>query len=232
MALCILCGTKLTPTEDDDACPGCGAQDRTRMLGLALMRAAPQIAYGKPVVHVAPERGLTPFMRGRYGRTWTPVDFEPSRYQHSYMDREVKFCDLTRPFDFFEKESLRGLVHSHVLEHIPTPLEDFLPKMNELVAPRGFHAFIVPGPFPPHYEEDLDPSVTREERMRRFKHPEHMRIFGTDDWEDRVERHFEGWTKVDLKRFIKIDELDEAGISGRRALTGLSGKTVHLYIKA
>lgn len=232
MIRCILCGTELAPVREDDACPTCGARDRTRMLGMVLMRCAPGPTGSKPVVHVAPERSLTNFMRARYGLTWTPVDFEPSRYQQAHMDREVKFIDLTRPMDFYEPESVRGFVHSHVLEHIPVPLDQFLPQMNALVAPRGFHAFIVPGPFPPKYEENFDPAFGPEERMRQYGHPEHMRLFGADDWDERVGRHFEGWTKVELKRFIKVEELEPAGISARRALSALTGKTVHLYIKA
>lgn len=229
IAMCPLCGAKIDPPVDR-RCEHCNAAPRTRMLGLALARAAPRNKLKLPVIHVAPERGIAPMMRCLFGEAWTPGDIITDRYQKGWMDRPVMYCDLAKTQ--FAPASLHGLIHSHVLEHVPAPLDEIVPPLNAAIAPGGFHAFIVPGPFPPTYQEDLEGRMSREERDEKFGHPEHVRLFGRDDWEDIVGRYFVGWRKVDFAKQIKESELRLAGIIGpKKVLTSFTGKTVHLYIK-
>jgi hypothetical protein len=223
-SLCPLCGAKIEPPVDR-RCDQCNAAPRTRMLGLALARAAPPNTSKLPVVHVAPERGIAPLMRCLFGDAWLPGDINTERYQKGWMDRPVMRCDLATPS--FAPASLHGLIHSHVLEHIPAPLDRILPALNGAIAPGGFHAFIVPGPFPPTYQEDLEGRMPREERDEKFGHPEHVRLFA-----EIVGRYFIGWRKVAFAELIDESELRLAGIIGpKKVLQGFTGKTVHLYIK-
>lgn len=230
MARCLICGTRKAAEKLPRArCTGCRAVPRTEVLGLAILRAAPPIS-GKPVVHISPEPALIQMMRLRYGSTWKPADFDPPRWKNAKLP-EVDFIDLTDPLRFYGRESIHGWIHSHVIEHVPAPIDQIFESMNAAVAPSGFHAFIVPGPYPPKYDEDLNQDMPREDRIKRFRHPEHMRMFGRDDWPEMVERHFKGWKRVDLGKLISKSELRDAGIE-TRVFERLTGKTVHLYIKS
>lgn len=194
------------------------------------MRAAPAAAQGRRVIHISPERGVVPVMRARFGQDWTPCDIDPDRYNRPWLTRKAEWTDLSRAGEIYPPGSVHGFVHSHVLEHVPAPLDVFLPEMNAAIAPGGFHAFIVPGPFPPRYREDLEGRMSKQERLEQFGHRDHVRLFGSDDWSERVERHFEGFTRVPLETMITEEECHHAGVPVA-ALKRLTGKTVHLWVR-
>ncbi len=74
-AMCPLCGAKIEPPVDR-RCEQCNAAPRTRMLGLALARAAPRNKLNLPVVHIAPERGIAPLMRCLFGEAPNPASVQ------------------------------------------------------------------------------------------------------------------------------------------------------------
>jgi len=231
MARCNLCRTtEFTQIGRRLYCAKCKAGPRTRMLGLAVRRATPTPT-DLPVIHIAPEAALVALMKRRYGDAWTPSDYLPERWDRPRNGRPVQFCDLSEPSRFYAPGSVQGFVHSHVLEHVPAPLDKVLPEMNAAVAPGGFHAFIVPGRFPPNYYEDLSP-MSPDDRKAVFGHPEHMRLFGSDDWAETVLTHFKGWHQVRISDHVDLAELKQANIpGGEKTLDGLTGSTVHLFVK-
>ncbi|MFG5408139.1 hypothetical protein ABXN37_08465 [Piscinibacter sakaiensis] len=79
----------------------------------------------------------------KFGTRYIAADFSPEIYQSS-SKVDVRKVDLSRPEAFLPRNSVEGLVHSHVLEHIPGSIERIVAKMNDAIVPGGFHLFSVP----------------------------------------------------------------------------------------
>jgi hypothetical protein len=198
------------------------------MLGLAILRAAPN-ADGLPVVHIAPERGLAHICRAKFGDSWTPSDIDTKRYEKSWVGKPVTYIDLVKPSKYLAPSSVKGFIHSHVLEHVPADLDLVISEMNAAVAPGGFQAFIVPinGPL---YQEDLNLERTDEYRLGRFGHTGHVRRFGKEDFSAKVLSHFKGWKDLSLKTMFTPEELKVSGIPSS-AVEDFTGATVFMFVK-
>jgi len=229
---CNLCGSrkfKSIPNRPTALrCTQCGSMPRTRMLGLTITRAAPLTSL--PVVHFAPERGLSPVLQSRYGALWTPTDIDPDRYRKDWIDRPVQFADLSEASRYFQPYSTGGFVHSHVLEHVPAPIEDILSAMNRSVAPGGFHAFVVPIRTD-YFEEDMDLTKPDSYRLERFGHVGHVRNFGRLDFEKRVLSHFKDWHQIPINEIASEAELDQSAIPAKHVFNRYSGSTAFIFVK-
>jgi phosphoglycolate phosphatase len=209
-------------------CAGCDAKERHRLLALVLphVPADPRNA-ALPVVHLAPEPGIARLLHARFPRTYTPADIDPARYPAHPVP--LVRVDLSDPAACFRPASVAGFVHSHVLEHVPAALDHVLPAMNACLAPGGFHVFqlpIAPGPT----DEDLSPTLTDADRLRRFGQRDHVRRVGAADLDRDVLRHFAGFARIDVARVVSARAARRAGIPDA-ARTGPSGHGVHAYVK-
>ena len=137
--------------------------------------------------------------------------------------------DLSRPLDFFPRESVQGLVHAHVLEHVPGDLHRIVKQMNEIIAPGGFHTFCIPF-FSRWYREDMDPEMPASERDRIYGQYDHVRSFGTNDTEDRVLSLFDGFERIHIDKVYSEDELARNAIPAH-AVTSLTSHTVFHFVK-
>ncbi|QIK79664.1 class I SAM-dependent methyltransferase [Sphingomonas piscis] len=180
-----------------------------------------------PVYHFAPEKGVGSVLQEMFGASYTPADLSPENYDWSEVP--VKRIDLSRSTEFLPTRGARGLVHSHVLEHVPGDLTSILLAMNAAVEVGGFHAFVVPF-FSEWYREDMDPNVTYEERDRLYGQFDHLRSFGTRDFLQRIHLAFSNFEKVDLTSIISFDDCQRSGIPVT-ALTRLTSHSVHFYWK-
>ena len=206
-------------------CAGCGAKERSRFLGMVLQRLAPAPS-GAPVYHFAPEPKIAEILHRRYGAAYVPADIAPAAYAWSKVP--VRRVDLCRPGTQIAGP-VQGLVHSHVLEHIPAPIERVVRELNALVEPGGFHIFQVPvneG----WYREDMDPKLPRPERERLFFQHDHMRSFGRRDFRERLLDLFEGFEPVDIAAHVSVGELAAAAIPAH-ALTSPTGHSVFFFRK-
>lgn len=135
--------------------------------------------FTKRVLHFAPERSLFSVLSNNgQNKSYRGFDVAPERYEFA--------GNLMTRHDLGDIAATRKLpvadiiVHNHVLEHVPANFVETIEVLNSLLAPGGVHVFSIPirkGKF----DEDLSPSLTGEERTRRFDQEDHMRIFGTDD---------------------------------------------------
>lgn len=192
--VCPLCGsTSFAAYRNRPAgrCVGCGAHERGRLLGLVIKKSLPAPS-GDPVVHFAPEPAITKLLQAKYGETYLPADFSPE----SYPWLLVRKIDLSDPSAYLKPETVQGLIHAHVLEHVPADLTRVIRAMNRAIKPGGFHLFCVPI-FTPFYREDLNdlPQALREEM---YGQADHVRSFGSEDFEYRVLSLFEDFERVDL----------------------------------
>lgn len=195
-------------------------------MALALGRLSPPPT-GQPVYHFAPEAAIANLLIAKYENAYTPADFSPEEYPWSKVP--LKKIDLSRASEYLPRASAQMLIHSHVLEHVPGSIDRVIAEMNDAVAPGGYHIFQVPihnG----YYREDMDPNLSREVRTERFYQWDHLRVFGTQDFEDRCLRLFEGFKRIDLASEISIDELIEAEVPPS-AITKPTGHTPFIYMK-
>lgn len=207
-------------------CRGCGSKERGRLMAMALRQISLR-ASELPVVHVAPERAIADILIERFGDSYIAADIAPEEY--AWSRTPVRKLDLTRPFDTFAPESLQGIVHSHVLEHLPGAIDRVIAGMNALIAPGGFHLFQVPV-HPGWYREDMDPGLPAAERMRLFHQEDHLRVFGEEDFADRCLGAFTGLERVDLRQMFSSEALQAAAVPVN-ALRRFTGHTPFLFIK-
>jgi phosphoglycolate phosphatase len=207
-------------------CAGCGSFERGRLLGLVFKRLAPAPT-GAPVVHFAPEMSTSKLLREIYGSAYTPADYSPEAYP--WMDLPMRKIDLTSPDQYLPPRSVQGLVHCHILEHVPGDLTSSLIKMNDAIQPGGFHIFVVPY-FSRWFREDLDTNMSHEERDRLFGQFDHVRSFGTEDFYDRMALAFRDFERVDLRDVISRQDLLKASVP-EAAVSSLTSHSVHFFRK-
>ena len=206
-------------------CARCGAKERTRLLALALQRLAPEPS-GLPVYHFAPEKALAALLEERYGSNYRPADLRPERY--GGMKVPVAQVDLCNPLAHITGP-IQGVVHSHVLEHLPCPVERTVRQLNALIAPGGFHVFQVPI-FPGWYREDADPGMSVEERCKLFGQSDHVRRYGKNDFQARLLDLFEGFERIELGSAVSPEEIARAAVPPD-ALVNLTAYSVFFFRK-
>lgn len=226
---CPLCGGGRLAAyrgRENARCATCGAKERERLMALALEKTAPDNR-GLPVYHFAPERALAARLVARYGAAYRAADFNPLFY--ASIGTPVQAIDLRRPLNFLAPQSVGGLVHSHVLEHVPASLDQVVRDMNRAIAPGGFHVFQVPI-HPGWYREDMDPDMPADERTARFFQDDHMRCFGVADFAERMLALFDDFDRVDLGALLSVRDLAQAGVPPS-ALNHFTGHSVFMFVK-
>jgi hypothetical protein len=228
LLVCPLCGSDAFNTyrgRVNARCAGCGSKERGRFLGLVLKRLAPAPS-GAPVYHFAPEKKIADLLHRQYGAAYVPADIEPELYGWSQVP--VRRVDLCRSADDIQGP-VQGMVHSHVLEHIPASIERVIREMNALIEPGGFHIFQVPVQ-PGWYREDMDPDLPGSERKRMFFQENHMRSFGQRDFAYRVLDLFEGFERVEIAAHVSAKDLAAAAVRPG-ALRNPTGHSVFFFRK-
>jgi SAM-dependent methyltransferase len=182
-----------------------------------------------PVVHFAPESGIQDILISKFGDRYRPADFSPEQYS-GWSKFPLQKIDLSRIRDFFPNESVEGFIHSHVLEHLPGSIDRIIEEMNDIIVPGGFHLFMVPI-HSGWYKEDMNPSMSSEERTERFNQSDHLRCFGVEDFEERCLRLFKrNFIRYDLDSRISGNDLVETGASVG-ILNKNTGATPFLFMK-
>ena len=156
-------------------CNGCRSLERTRLLFHFLTRARPDLA-GRRVLMFAPEAGLVKALQSR-GVDLDLCDLFPELF----ADLPVRGFDLSTDLATLPDGGYDVILHSHVLEHIPSDPASTVNTLTRKLAPGGLQAFCVPivGGY---YREDTAPTLTPEEREARFGQADHLRVFGRVDF--------------------------------------------------
>lgn len=178
---CPVCGRNVGAWEPgpngrpNEQCPHCRSLKRNRLLVLALDRLSPLLDSTRVLMDVAPTPGVDNRLRD-----WVGEDSYIS-FDLGLDSRPVKVLgDLTKiPLP---DDSVDVLVAFHVLEHVA----DDRAAMREIRRVIGEHGIaVLQVPWLRDRLTDEDPSVPREERVRRFGRHDHVRMYGSD-WEDRL----------------------------------------------
>lgn len=189
-------------------CLVCGAKERARLMALVLKKLKLRTG-GLPVYHFAPETGISLLLQQIYGDRYRAADLFPEIYPE--VGVPVSKVDLAAPLNWIRAGSCGGLIHSHVLEHIPVSLDRLILDLNATLAPGGFHIFQAPV-HAGWYREDMDPNLDPAIRSERFYQDDHMRVFGIEDFRSRVLDLFRGFDQVELSSLVTPDELTRAAI--------------------
>lgn len=201
-------------------CNGCGSLERTRLLFALLAQLRSEWA-GMRVLHFAPERSLAAALL-RNCAELAMYDLDPS----GYPGLPVGVFDLCADLPSLPDGSFDLVIHSHVLEHVPTDPIAVANALTEKVRPGGLHLFCVPI-LTGHYREDLSPALTEEDRVTQFGQGDHLRRFGRADFESRFLRHVHGArvhnpidvADPDTLRRLSVPEPTWAGLSGNTILS-------------
>jgi SAM-dependent methyltransferase len=177
---CALCGgsfrrflPKGEPSRPEAMCPRCLSLERHRAQWLLLERER-VLEGASSLLHFAPEPGIRARLRKLPSVLYVTADIAP--------DRADTAMDMTRLG--FRDASFDRLLCSHVLEHVPDDAAA-LRELRRVLRPGGTAILQVPlragGT-----DEDL--SVTDPaERLRRFGQEDHVRFYGREDFQRRLE---------------------------------------------
>lgn len=222
---CNLCGSTEFREMNGRAnayCARCGSYERTRVLKLALDRlgVSPEAA----VLHLAPERGLSEWLRARV-RRYVAADIDPATYPHIADILRIDLCDPAAldglgPFDL--------VIHNHVIEHVPCNWTAVMLRLHRLLKPEGWHVFSLPI-FGQAFEEDLS-ALSGEARTKRFGQFDHCRRFSPVDLQATLGAVFRIPETYDLVRDFGEEALRAANIP-EAAWRGYSGHSVFVIAR-
>lgn len=165
---------------EDDRCPVCHGCDRTRMMMLYLEQEAGVGQVPLKVLHVAPDYGLYLWLKRQPQVDYTGSDIDAKRYRHI---ENMHSADLTQAP--FEDASFDIVICSHVLEHIPDDARA-MQEILRILKPGGRALLLVPLANDGEGTEEEPGINDPAEQERRFGQWDHVRIYGRDDFLDRM----------------------------------------------
>lgn len=165
-----------------DRCPVCHACDRTRLLLLYLQRHTPVGVEDVSLLHVAPEHGLYLWLRRQPGVRYVASDLDGRRYRHVPDFQPADLTDTP-----FADEQFDLVICSHVLEHIPDD-RAAMSELHRILRPGGTALLLVPLATDGGATDEDPAVVAAEARTRRFGQWDHVRLYGREDFYDRLRR--------------------------------------------
>lgn len=128
-----------------------------------------ELAYGKRVLHFAPERLTTPLFKPR------AASYKTADFMRTDVDAHLDLTHMPSEAD----GSVDLLICCDVLEHVPDHMQG-MREIFRVLAPGGTAILTVPQKDGLARTES-DPTLTDPaERLRRFGQEDHVRIFGDD----------------------------------------------------
>lgn len=198
-------------------CSGCGSMERGRLAWVVLSRLG-CLRRGANVLNFAPEPFMLTHGRRIIGQGYDCTDYSPEQY--GAKASLVRRLDLCRDLANQNQAFYDAVVHNHVLEHVPCHAPTVLRGIDNLIRPGGWHIFSIPI-FPNRSsDEDFSPSLSDEERVRRFGQKDHVRVFGRDFMALMIES---GLVErlLDLSSLVSSEELARWAIP-QEAISGAS----------
>ena len=206
-------------------CAKCGSFERSRLLFLVLN--ALRLEGQSPIFHFAPEIGIARHLRDKFGSRYKPFDFCPEIYAKT--DLGVKPFDLCKDLAQVTDNSVAMACHIHVMEHVRCNAATVFKNINRCIAPKGYHVFGIPFAAD-YFKENLDPRLTEDFRLEEFGHEDHVRSFGSRDFDLMFSDAFEGMRRIPLDRLISKEDVAQFGVPERAFASGNS-HSIYIYQK-
>jgi SAM-dependent methyltransferase len=206
-------------------CRSCKSNERTRAVKLFLDKYV-GLRFGHRVLHFAPEPQLSKHIAGIIGDAYEAVDIDPARYA-AKSDFTIRRLDLCTEAPTLADNRYDMVLHNHVMEHVPCNFTLVLQHLHRAIKPGGVHLFSVPI-FSGYFSEDLNPTLTDDERQTRFGQGDHMRRFGRADFGFTLGAIFGLEPTYSLADFFTHEELRKANI--RESQWACSGSSI-FYVR-
>ncbi|GAA0031802.1 MULTISPECIES: methyltransferase domain-containing protein [Bradyrhizobium] len=158
----------------DSLCPNCLSHERHRLL--VLCDAEQGLFMGKDILHFAPEKGLTEYIKARKPRSYVTCEFGG---KGADFDINIEKIDL-------ESDRFDRIICCHILEHVNDRLA--IPELFRILRKGG--TLIAMIPLIEGWQEtfeDRSRQKTEEDRILYFNQHDHVRFFGRD-FRRRLER--------------------------------------------
>lgn len=222
---CNLCGSHHIEASgpEDNRCKDCGAWTRQRAVKFFLDKLN-FLRPGSRVMHIAPEKGLSDYIRSVVGDGYESFDIDPS----SCAVPDTKKFDLTTDCQLIPSNYYDLVIHSHVMEHIFCNVTAVLWHLHRAVKVDGYHFMMIPI-LGGNYGEDLG-SLSPEEATRRFGQPDHCRHYSFVDLHKTLGMVFKLPEDYDLAKVATQQEIENAGIPPEFT-RGYTGSTVFTFRK-
>lgn len=218
---CNICGgTAFTdmPKRPAVRCADCGSLERTRVAALHITEEL-RLASGSPILHFAPERGLSVLLREIGGPNYRAVDIDPARYPGLGVER----FDLCEDVFDLPRDRYELIVHNHVLEHVEGNYSAILLRLARSLTETGTMLFSVPI-LPGGFTDELMVGTT-DDKLRRFGPSLHVRRFGTETLQRTLGMLFPIPESYDLRDVFPESVLTKCNIPPHH-WTNFSGATV------
>jgi hypothetical protein len=192
---------------DNYLCPVCRCSDRDRLIALYLKRLTNEHATRKRLLHFAPERSLSGYLRN--------IAFYDYRTVDLHMKNVDEKVDITRMVTYHDN-SLDCFICSHILEHVPDDAQA-LRELFRILKPGGWGIVMAPILLGlDRSYEDLS-KTTPQERLEHFGQEDHVRVYAKGDFIRRPENA--GFSVAQLGvDFFGADSMRRSGINERSCL--------------
>lgn len=157
------------PNRPNVVCPRCRALERHRLLWLYLTRETGFCTDHLKVLHFAPEVFSIGTIRPLKNLDYLSADLFSARADVKVDITNMQFADNT--FDV--------ILCSHVLEHIDDD-NKAIQEIYRVLKPNGWAIIQIPVDVQRAQTLEDPTIVSREDRMRFYGHPEHVRYYGLD----------------------------------------------------
>ena len=172
------------------------------------------------MLHFAPEKALAPYFRSVLHDGYEPVDIAPQFYPWE----QVRRFDLTTDAAKLPSRYYDGVLHSHVMEHIPCDVTAVLFHLNRALKPDGLHLFSIPILTGKTYAANFG-TIDADTATREFGQHDHVRRFGSEDIERTLGMIFDLPVEYDIEGIYGKEALDAANVP-KYARRGWSPHTV------
>ncbi|MCB1592070.1 MAG: class I SAM-dependent methyltransferase [Alphaproteobacteria bacterium] len=165
-----------------DQCPACRGADRTRLMMLYLKNVLMVGQKQVRILHIAPDFGLYLWIKRQEKVDYVASDLDLSRYRH--IDNIQKADITAMPFP---ENDFDIVICSHVLEHIPDDRKA-MQEILRILKPGGSALLMVPLATDGKGTEEQPNINNPQEQERLFGQWDHVRLYGKDDFIDRLSK--------------------------------------------
>jgi SAM-dependent methyltransferase len=163
-----------------DRCPVCYGISRTRLIAMYLEPLLNAASSPLKILHFAPELGLANWIRQYLAVRYTACDATPFAYQEI-----PNVLHVSLPYLPFADNSFDVIVCSHVLEHV-TDDRAAMREIFRILDAKGTALFMVPEATDGLGTDEEPSLLDPDTRERRFGQNDHVRLYGRDDFVDRL----------------------------------------------
>ena len=187
---------------DNALCPKCQSKDRMRFLLAYLEQKTNVFNQPNHLLHIAPEEYLKEQFKKRLNGTYINGDLNPK-----LADEKIDITQISYSDNYFD-----AILCFHVLEHVPND-KDAMREFHRVLKPNGFAILQVPISLN-HKDTYEDYSITSEyEREQHFGQWDHVRIYGNEDYENRLKECGFNVTRIYPKDFLPSEEIHRLALN-------------------